>query len=192
MEFAEKFVESFAACLIFEDENTQHQQHTAETVDQQCPDSVLGAGGAAGQNDAANLLKPALARGQLRCIGATTWSEYTKYFEKDPALARRFQNINVDEPDDDKAIQMLRGTAGKLENHHNVIVLDEAISSAVKQSRRYIPARQLPDKAVSVLDTACAGSWKMLAMTDMARKPRMNQGKILRRDTLAFSAVPSC
>ena len=118
--------------------------------------TLVGAGGAAGQNDAANLLKPALARGQLRCIGATTWSEYTKYFEKDPALARRFQNINVDEPDDDKAIQMLRGTAGKLENHHNVIVLDEAVSSAVKQSRRYIPARQLPDKAVSVLDTACA------------------------------------
>lgn len=118
--------------------------------------TLVGAGGAAGQNDAANLLKPALARGQLRCIGATTWSEYTKYFEKDPALARRFQNINVDEPDDEKAIQMLRGVCEKLEHHHRVIILDEALAGAVKQSRRYIPARLLPDKAVSVLDTACA------------------------------------
>ncbi len=118
--------------------------------------TMIGAGGAAGQNDAANLLKPALARGQLRCIAATTWAEYTKYFEKDPALARRFQNIIVDEPDDEKAIQMLRGVTEKLEKHHNVIILDEALSAAVKQSRRYIPARLLPDKAVSVLDTACA------------------------------------
>lgn len=118
--------------------------------------TMIGAGGAAGQNDAANLLKPALARGQLRCIAATTWAEYTKYFEKDPALARRFQNIYVDEPDDEKAVQMLRGSAEKLEKHHGVIILDEALSSAVKQSRRYIPARLLPDKAVSVIDTACA------------------------------------
>ena len=118
--------------------------------------TMIGAGGAAGQNDAANLLKPALARGQLRCIAATTWAEYTKYFEKDPALARRFQNIYVDEPDDEKAIQMLRGTAEKLEKHHGVIILDEALAAAVKQSRRYIPARLLPDKAVSVIDTACA------------------------------------
>lgn len=118
--------------------------------------TLIGAGGAAGQNDAANLLKPALARGELRCIAATTWMEYTKYFEKDPALTRRFQNINVDEPDDERAIQMLRGICSKLEEHHKVIILDEAIAAAVKQSRRYIPSRQLPDKAVSVLDTACA------------------------------------
>ena len=118
--------------------------------------TLVGAGGAAGQNDAANLLKPALARGQLRCIAATTWAEYARYFEKDPALARRFQNINIDEPDDEKAIQMLRGITAKLENHHGVGILDEALSAAVKQSRRYIPARLLPDKAVSVLDTACA------------------------------------
>lgn len=118
--------------------------------------TLIGAGGAAGQNDAANLLKPALARGELRCIAATTWMEYTKYFEKDPALARRFQNILIDEPDDPKAIQMLRGVVGKLENHHHVCILDEAVEAAVKQSRRYIPARLLPDKAVSVLDTACA------------------------------------
>jgi len=118
--------------------------------------TMIGAGGAAGQNDAANLLKPALARGELRCIAATTWMEYTKYFEKDPALARRFQNIGVDEPDDEKAIQMLRGVTAKLEDHHHVCILDEALSAAVKQSRRYIPARLLPDKAVSILDTACA------------------------------------
>lgn len=118
--------------------------------------TMIGAGGTAGQNDAANLLKPALARGKLRCIAATTWAEYVKYFEKDPALTRRFQNILVDEPDDDKATQMMRGMIGALEKHHNVLVLDEALSAAVKLSRRYIPARQLPDKAVSVLDTACA------------------------------------
>jgi len=118
--------------------------------------TLIGAGGAAGQNDAANLLKPALARGELRCIAATTWAEYTKYFEKDPALARRFQNILIDEPDDPKAIQMLRGVVGKLEDHHHVCIMDEAVEAAVKQSRRYIPARQLPDKAVSILDTACA------------------------------------
>lgn len=118
--------------------------------------TLIGAGGAAGQNDAANLLKPALARGELRCIAATTWQEYVKYFEKDPALTRRFQNILVDEPDDGKAIQMMRGMVGALEKHHGVLVLDEALKAAVKLSRRYIPARQLPDKAVSILDTACA------------------------------------
>lgn len=118
--------------------------------------TLIGAGGTAGQNDAANLLKPALARGKLRCIAATTWAEYVKYFEKDPALTRRFQNILVDEPDDAKATQMMRGMIGALEKHHNVLVLDEALSAAVKLSRRYIPARQLPDKAVSILDTACA------------------------------------
>ncbi|HEY0893622.1 MAG TPA: type VI secretion system ATPase TssH, partial [Cellvibrio sp.] len=118
--------------------------------------TLIGAGGAAGTGDAANLLKPALARGTLRTIGATTWSEYKKYIEKDPALTRRFQAIQVDEPDEDKAIAMLRGITANLEAHHKVLLLDEAISAAVKLSHRYIPARQLPDKAISLLDTACA------------------------------------
>lgn len=118
--------------------------------------TLIGAGGQAGQNDAANLLKPALARGQLRCIAATTWQEYVKYFEKDPALSRRFEKILVDEPDDDKAVQMLRGMVDVLEGHHKVTILDEALETAVKLSRRYIPSRQLPDKAVSLIDTACA------------------------------------
>ncbi|MDR3337964.1 MAG: type VI secretion system ATPase TssH [Treponema sp.] len=118
--------------------------------------TLIGAGGQAGQNDAANLLKPALARGKLRCIAATTYQEYIKYFEKDPALTRRFQNIIIDEPDDDKATRMMRGMVKALEDHHHVAVLDEALSQTVKLSRRYIPARLLPDKAVSILDTACA------------------------------------
>jgi type VI secretion system protein VasG len=118
--------------------------------------TLIGAGGAAGQNDAANLLKPALARGTLRTIAATTWSEYKQYFEKDPALTRRFQVVKVGEPDDEKCVRMLRGIIASLEKHHKVVILDEAISTAVKHSRRYIPARQLPDKAVSLLDTACA------------------------------------
>lgn len=118
--------------------------------------TLIGAGGAAGQNDAANLLKPALARGTLRTIAATTWAEYKKYFEKDPALARRFQNILVEEPGDENAVKMMRSLASMLEHHHKVLVLDEALEAAVHLSRRYIPARQLPDKAVSVLDTACA------------------------------------
>lgn len=118
--------------------------------------TLIGAGGAAGQNDAANLLKPALARGELRCIAATTWQEYIKYFEKDPALARRFQNILVEEPDDENGVRMMRAVAGALEAHHRVRISDEALSASVKLSRRYIPSRQLPDKSVSVLDTACA------------------------------------
>ena len=118
--------------------------------------TLVGAGGAAGTGDAANLLKPALARGQLRTIGATTWAEYKKYIEKDPALTRRFQVVQVPEPDETKAILMLRGVASVLEKHHRVQLLDEAIEAAVKLSHRYIPARQLPDKAVSLLDTACA------------------------------------
>lgn len=118
--------------------------------------TLVGAGGAAGTGDAANLLKPALARGTLRTIGATTWSEYKKYIEKDPALTRRFQAIQVNEPDEDKAIAMLRGITANLEAHHKILLLDEAISAAVKLSHRYIPARQLPDKAISLLDTACA------------------------------------
>lgn len=118
--------------------------------------TLIGAGGAAGTGDAANLLKPALARGELRTIGATTWAEYKKYIEKDPALTRRFQTIQVHEPDEKKALIMLRGLVDKLEEHHKVLLLDEAIDAAVKLSHRYIPARQLPDKAVALLDTACA------------------------------------
>ena len=118
--------------------------------------TMIGAGGAAGQNDAANLLKPALARGELRTIAATTWAEYKKYFEKDAALARRFQVVKIEEPDELKAIAMMRGIADKMEGHHNVRILDEAIVECVKLSNRYITGRQLPDKSVSVLDTACA------------------------------------
>ncbi|HEY0955002.1 MAG TPA: type VI secretion system ATPase TssH [Roseateles sp.] len=118
--------------------------------------TLVGAGGAAGTGDAANLLKPALARGNLRTVGATTWAEYKKYIEKDPALTRRFQTVQVEEPDEKKAILMLRGVATVLEKHHQIQLLDEAIEAAVKLSHRYIPARQLPDKAVSLLDTACA------------------------------------
>ncbi|MGE4366537.1 type VI secretion system ATPase TssH [Thermomonas sp.] len=118
--------------------------------------TLIGAGGTAGQNDAANLLKPALARGEMRTIAATTWSEYKKYFEKDPALTRRFQVVKVDEPDDAKAVAMLRGVGRAMAAHHKVRILDEAIVEAVKLSSRFIPGRQLPDKAVSVLDTACA------------------------------------
>ncbi len=118
--------------------------------------TLIGAGGAAGTGDAANLLKPALARGTLRTVAATTWSEYKKYIEKDPALTRRFQVVQVDEPSEEKAILMVRGIASTLENHHKVQLLDEGLESAVRLSHRYIPARQLPDKAVSLLDTACA------------------------------------
>ncbi|UTH47138.1 type VI secretion system ATPase TssH [Loktanella salsilacus] len=118
--------------------------------------TLVGAGGAAGTGDAANLLKPALARGTLRTIGATTWAEYKKHIEKDPALTRRFQVVAVEEPGIAKAIMMMRGIASMLEKHHNVQILDEAIAAAVELSARYIPARQLPDKSVSVLDTTCA------------------------------------
>jgi type VI secretion system protein VasG len=118
--------------------------------------TLIGAGGAAGQGDAANLLKPALARGTLRTIAATTWAEYKKYFEKDPALTRRFQVIKVEEPDEEKAILMIRGLAPVLEKHHKVHLLDEALEAAARLSHRYIPSRQLPDKAVSLIDTACA------------------------------------
>ncbi len=118
--------------------------------------TLIGAGGAAGTGDAANLLKPALARGTLRTIAATTWGEYKKYIEKDPALTRRFQVVQIAEPDEETALLMLRGVASTLEKHHRVQLLDEALDAAVKLSRRYIPARQLPDKAVSLLDTTCA------------------------------------
>jgi type VI secretion system protein VasG len=118
--------------------------------------TMIGAGGQAGQGDAANLLKPALARGELRTIAATTWSEYKKYFEKDAALARRFQVVKVEEPSETQCLVMLRGIGDSLEKHHSVRILDEAVSAAVRLSHRYLAGRQLPDKAVSVLDTACA------------------------------------
>ena len=118
--------------------------------------TLIGAGGSAGTGDAANLLKPALARGTLRTIAATTWSEYKKYIEKDPALTRRFQVVKVDEPEEDKALMMMRKVASNLEKHHRVQILDEALDAAVHLSHRYIPERQLPDKAVSLTDTACA------------------------------------
>ncbi|WP_157269363.1 type VI secretion system ATPase TssH [Azohydromonas aeria] len=131
--------------------------------------TLVGAGGAAGTGDAANLLKPALARGTLRTIAATTWAEYKKYIEKDPALTRRFQVVQVGEPDEAQAVCMLRGIAGLLEKHHGVALLDEAVEAAVRLSHRYIPARQLPDKAVSLLDTACA----RVAVSQHATPPAM-------------------
>ncbi|ARJ41262.1 ClpV1 family T6SS ATPase [Pantoea alhagi] len=131
--------------------------------------TLVGAGGQQGTGDAANLLKPALARGQLRTIGATTWAEYKKYIEKDPALTRRFQTVQVHEPDEEKALLMLRSTVSTLEKHHHVLLLDEAVSAAVKLSHRYIPARQLPDKAVALLDTACA----RVAVSQGAQPPQL-------------------
>ena len=118
--------------------------------------TLIGAGGAAGTGDAANLLKPPLARGELRTVAATTWSEYKQYIEPDPALTRRFQNVRIEEPTEDAAIRMSRGISGVLETHHKVEVLDEAIEASVRLSHRYVPSRQLPDKAISLLDTACA------------------------------------
>ncbi len=118
--------------------------------------TMIGAGGQAGQNDAANLLKPALARGEMRTIAATTWSEYKKFFEKDPALTRRFQVVKVEEPSETQCTVMLRGIVGAMEKHHGLRVMDDAVTSAVRLSHRYMAGRQLPDKAVSVLDTACA------------------------------------
>jgi type VI secretion system protein VasG len=118
--------------------------------------TLIGAGGSAGQGDAANLLKPALARGELRTIAATTWAEYKKYFEKDAALTRRFQTVKVEEPTEALAVAMIRGLVGTLEAHHKIRILDDALVAAVRLSARFIPSRQLPDKAVSLIDTACA------------------------------------
>lgn len=131
--------------------------------------TLIGAGGQAGTGDAANLLKPALARGTLRTIAATTFAEYRQYFEKDPALTRRFQPVNVEEPDQDTCCTMLRGILDPMERHHGVRIADEAIVSAVSLSARYIPSRQLPDKAVSLLDTACA----RVAISQAARPARL-------------------
>jgi type VI secretion system protein VasG len=135
--------------------------------------TMIGAGGQAGQADAANLLKPALARGELRTIAATTWSEYKKYFEKDAALARRFQVVKVEEPGVEQAVTMLRGLADTLEQHHKLRILDEAIEAAARLSQRYISGRQLPDKAVSLLDTACA----RVAMAQAATPPALEDAR---------------
>jgi type VI secretion system protein VasG len=135
--------------------------------------TLVGAGGAAGTGDAANLLKPALARGTLRTIAATTWVEYKKHIEKDPALTRRFQVVKVPEPTEAGAIAMMRGLVRKMERHHGVQVLDEALEAAVKLSHRFIPARQLPDKAVSLLDTACA----RVAVSQQALPPAIDDAK---------------
>ena len=118
--------------------------------------TLIGAGGAAGTGDAANLLKPALARGELRTVAATTWAEYKKHIEKDPALTRRFEVVKVEEPSEEKALLMMRGIASTLEKHHRIQILDDALEASVQLSARYIPARQLPDKSISLLDTACA------------------------------------
>jgi type VI secretion system protein VasG len=135
--------------------------------------TLVGAGGAAGTGDAANLLKPALARGTLRTVAATTWAEYKKHIEKDPALTRRFQVVQVGEPDEEKAIRMMRGITSTMEQHHKVQVLDEALDAAVRLSHRYIPARQLPDKAVSLLDTACA----RVAVSQHATPPSVDDAR---------------
>ncbi len=132
---------------------------------------LIGAGGHEGTNDAANLLKPALARGELRTIAATTWGEYKKFFERDPALTRRFQVVKVEEPNEEVAIEMLRGITKSLETHHGVEILDEAVIAATKLSSRHIAGRQLPDKAVSVLDTACA----RLSLLQSADPPRLEK-----------------
>jgi type VI secretion system protein VasG len=135
--------------------------------------TLIGAGGASGQNDAANLLKPALARGELRTIAATTWAEYKKYFEKDAALARRFQVVKVEEPTEEQCVRMMRGLVSLLERHHDVRVLEEAVADAVKLSHRYISSRQLPDKAISVLDTACA----RIAISQAATPPPVEDAR---------------
>lgn len=133
--------------------------------------TLIGAGGAAGQNDAANLLKPALARGEFKSLAATTWAEYKKYFEKDPALTRRFQVVKVEEPNAEDAIQMLRGVSESLSEHHGVFIKEDAIEAAVNMSIRYLPARQLPDKAISLMDTACA----RIALTQGAKPEALEQ-----------------
>jgi type VI secretion system protein VasG len=135
--------------------------------------TLIGAGGAAGTGDAANLLKPALARGSVRTIAATTWSEYRRYIEKDPALTRRFQVVQVREPDEARAVTMMRGIALALEAHHGVQILDEAVEAAVQLSHRYLPARQLPDKSVSLLDTACA----RVAVSQHATPPQVEDAR---------------
>ena len=155
--------------------------------------TMIGAGGSAGQGDAANLLKPALARGELRTIAATTWAEYKKYFERDAALARRFQVVKVEEPEIKKAIEMMRGLVNTLEKHHNVRILNEAVEDAVKLSSRYISGRQLPDKSVSLLDTSCA----RIGLSQNSTPPQIENAKrsieqlIVSKDILERESVAS-
>src|SRR6185369_6771617 len=149
--------------------------------------TLIGAGGAAGTGDAANLLKPPLARGTLRTIAATTWAEYRQHIEKDPALTRRFQPVHIDEPDLFKCCDMMRGLLAPMEKHHGVRIADEALVAAVTLSQRYIPARQLPDKAVSLLDTACA----RVAISQSAQPAAIEDAKVaiagLEREKVALS-----
>ncbi|TXI02179.1 MAG: type VI secretion system ATPase TssH [Rhizobium sp.] len=151
---------------------------------------LIGAGGQAGQGDAANILKPALARGELRTIAATTWSEYKRYIEKDAALTRRFQVVQVLEPDEETAIRMLRGVVGSFKAHHKVRIRDEALAAAVRLSARYIPARQLPDKAISLIDTAAAAVSLARQTVPEALKGLRNEQTMLETEAEALSAEP--
>ena len=149
---------------------------------------LIGAGGQAGQGDAANILKPALARGELRTIAATTWSEYKRHIEKDAALTRRFQLVQVLEPDEETAIRMLRGVVGSFKAHHKVRIRDEALAAAVRLSARYIPARQLPDKAISLIDTAAAAVSLARQTVPEALKELRNEQEMLEAEAVALSA----
>jgi type VI secretion system protein VasG len=151
---------------------------------------LIGAGGQAGQGDAANILKPALARGELRTIAATTWSEYKRYIEKDAALTRRFQVVQVLEPDEETAIRMLRGVVGSFKVHHKVRIRDEALAAAVRLSARYIPARQLPDKAISLIDTAAAAVSLARQTVPEALKGLRDELEMLKVEAAALSAEP--
>ena len=151
---------------------------------------LIGAGGQAGQGDAANILKPALARGELRTIAATTWSEYKRYIEKDAALTRRFQAVQVLEPDEETAIRMLRGVVGSFKAHHKVRIRDEALAAAVRLSARYIPARQLPDKAISLIDTAAAAVSLARQTVPEALKELRNELEMLEVEAAALSGEP--
>lgn len=151
---------------------------------------LIGAGGQAGNGDAANILKPALARGELRTIAATTWSEYKRYIEKDAALTRRFQTVMVNEPDEKTAVRMLRGVAGNLKLHHKVRIRDEAIVAAVQLSARYLPARQLPDKAISILDTAAAAVALARQTVPEALKNLKSESEMLEAEATWLEAEP--
>ncbi|MEO3999641.1 type VI secretion system ATPase TssH [Mesorhizobium sp. CAU 1732] len=153
--------------------------------------SLIGAGGQAGQGDAANILKPSLARGELRTVAATTWSEYKRYIEKDAALTRRFQTVKVDEPDEETAIRMLRGVADAFTRHHGVKVRDDALAAAVQLSARYIPARQLPDKAISLIDTAAASVALARQTLPEALKTLENEGELLRVEAQWLGKEPA-
>ncbi len=152
--------------------------------------SLIGAGGQAGQGDAANILKPALARGELRTIAATTWSEYKKHFEKDPALTRRFQPVKVDEPDIETAVRMMRAVAPRFQDHHGVAIRDAALRAAVELSARYLPERQLPDKAISLIDTAAAAVSLSRKAVPEALAAHLREAAHLRTEIAALSAEP--